>query len=247
MSHQRTFDFPVALLIGQAGRLLGALRDATVGPAVQKRLATGYDATLEAQIATVQKGGTDKSTAGGAMVQLTQAQAEAYTEMERLMGDARHSATLAFAKGDPRLHLEFSVGVQDQSHDLDHELQFASTILKGCGTYSAQLAAEGWTADDTTALSAAITTLEGDPSVRDTAGDAKKRITSSRNSAASSLYKMCLTEQNAARLAYPVTQVGTVAGVAEARARFLLDEFPPRNGTAAPTPAPPAPATTPAK
>jgi hypothetical protein len=144
--------------------------------------------------------------------------------------------------------IEFSVGAQDQSHDLDHELQFANTIFKGCGTYTAQMAAQGWTADDATALSAAITTLEGDPTVRDTTGDTKKRITSSRNSAANNLHRMCLTEQNAARLAYPVTQTGKVAGATEARARFLLDEFPPRNGTAAPTPAPaPAPTTPPAK
>jgi hypothetical protein len=126
MSHQRTFDFTIALLIGQAWRLLGALRDTVAGPAVLKRLKVGYDAGCQAQIKLVEKGGTDKSTAGGAMIQLTQAQVLAYTEMERLMSDARRFASLAFAKGDPRLHLEFSVGVQDQQHDLDHELQFAA-------------------------------------------------------------------------------------------------------------------------
>jgi hypothetical protein len=195
------FNFSVATLIGAAGRLLGALRDAVAGAAVLKRLKTGFDATLEAQIALVEKGGGDQSTAGGAMVQLTQEEATAYTEMERLMSDARRSASLAFPKGDPRLHLEFSVGVQDQPHDLDHELQYANTIVKGCQTYAAQLAEHGWTADDTTALDGYITTLEGDPAVRDTAGDTKKRITSARNSGANDLYKMCLTVQNAARLA----------------------------------------------
>ncbi len=170
MTHQRTFNFSVATLIGSAGRLLGALRDAIAGPAVMKRLKAGFDAALEAQIALVEKGGGDQSTAGGAMVQLTQEEAGAYTEMERLMSDAPpfqpHSP---FPKGDPRLHLEFSVGVQDQPHDLDHELQYANTIVKGCQTYAAQLAAEGWTADDTTALDDNITVLEGDPAVRDTA------------------------------------------------------------------------------
>lgn len=118
MTHQRSFNFPVALLIGQATRLLAALRDATVGPAVLKRLTTGFDASLDAQIKLVEKGGTDKTAAGGALVQLTQAQATAYTEMERLMSDARHSAALVFPKGDPRLHIEFSVGAQGQPHDL---------------------------------------------------------------------------------------------------------------------------------
>ncbi|HEY5234224.1 MAG TPA: hypothetical protein VIK35_11885 [Verrucomicrobiae bacterium] len=101
---QRNFNFPVALLLGQSRRLLGSLRDATDGPAVQKRLKTGFDAALETQIATVEQGGTDQKTAGGGMVGLTKEQAAAYTEMERLMGGARHSASLAFAKGDPRLH-----------------------------------------------------------------------------------------------------------------------------------------------
>ena len=108
-----------------------------------------------------------------------------------------------------------------------HELEFANTIVKGCTTYAAQLAEHGWTADDTTALSGYVATLEGDPALRDTASDTKKRITSARNSGANDLYKVCLSVQNAARLAYPITQAGKVAGVTEARARYLLDEFPP--------------------
>jgi hypothetical protein len=243
MSHQRTFDFPVAVLLGGANRLLAALRDPTAGPAVLKRFKQGYDATFQAQITLVEKGGGDQSTAGGALTELTDEQGLAYTEMERLMSGARASAMLVFAKGDPRLHTEFTVGAQEQSHDLDHELQYANIILKACQTYAAQLAEHGWTADDTTALSTNITTLEGAVPVHDTANDTKKRITSGRNAAASVLYKQCLSVQNAARLAYPVSQAGKVAGITENRARFLLDEFPPKGGTTAapaPTPAPAA-------
>lgn len=89
---------------------------------------------------------------------------------------------------------------------------------------------------------------QGDPTQRDTAGDSKKRITSGRNAAANDLYRLCLTAQNAARLEYAITKVGKVPGIAEARARFLLDEFPPKGGNGA-TPAPPAPPapTSPAK
>ncbi len=73
--------------------------------------------------------------------------------------------------------------------------------------------------------------------------DGKKGITANRNRAASALYKMGQSIQNAARLAYPSTQLGKTEGLEEARARYLLDEFPPRNsGGAAPAPAPtPAP------
>ena len=246
MTHQRTFNFPVALLIGQASRLLAALRDSLAGPAVLKRLKAGFDAGLDTQIQLVQKGGTDQKTAGGVLAGLTQEEAEAYTEMERLMSDARRSAALVFSTGDPRLHLEFTVGVADQPHDLDHELEYANTIVKGCQTYADQLAEHGWTADDTTALDGYITTLEGDPALRDTAGDKKKRITSTRNSGANDLYQMCHSVQNAARLAYPLTQAGKIAGTIENRARFLLDEFPPHNGSPGAVPAPgPGPATTP--
>jgi hypothetical protein len=245
MTHQRSFNFPVALLIGQGTRLRAALRDTTVGPAVLKRLKPGFDTSLDTQLQLVQQGGTDQTTAGGVLIGLTQAEADAYTEMERLMSDARHSATLAFPTGDARLHLEFTVGLADRSHDLDHEIDYANTIVKGCQTYAAQLAEHGWTADDTTALAGYVTTLEGDPALRDTAGDQKKRITSARNSAANDLYKMCLSLQNAARLAYPLTQAGKVPGITEARARFLLGEFPPHNGSASPAPAPePAPTAT---
>ena len=245
MSHQRTFDFPVAALLGGGNRLLAALRDATAGPAVLKRLPAGFDTALDAQIKLVEKGGTDQSTAGGAITDLTEEQAAAYTEMERLMSDARRSASLAFAKGDPRLHIEFTVGAQDQPHDLDHELQYARTIATGCTTYAAQLAPHGWTADDTTALDANATLLEGADPNADTAMDTRKRITSARNTAANALYKMCLSTQNAARLAYPVTQTGKVPNITENRARFLLDEFPPKGGSAA-APAPvPAPASAP--
>lgn len=54
MTHQRIFNFPVPILIGQSTRLLGALRDATVGPGVLKRIKTDagatFDAKLDAQI-----------------------------------------------------------------------------------------------------------------------------------------------------------------------------------------------------
>lgn len=113
MSHQRNFDFPIALLVGQANRLLAALRDPVVGPSVLKRLKAGFDAVLDAQIKLVQKGGTDKSTAEGGIHLLTQAQANAYNEMERLMSDARHSASLVFSKGEALLKLEKHGGVAD--------------------------------------------------------------------------------------------------------------------------------------
>ena len=107
----------------------------------------------------------------------------------------------------------------------------------------------GWLAEDTTALDAAIATAAGADQTQESAADKKGGITGARNRAASTLYKQCLTIQNAARLAYPSTKVGKQDGIEEARARFLLDEFPPRGGASAgvnPDPHAPTPPTPPA-
>ena len=135
--------------------------------------------------------------------------------------------------------------MQDQPHDLDHELQYANTIVKGCQTYAAQLAEHGWTADDTTALAATSARWKA------TRPCATRRATQRSASPAPQFRRKRPLQnvpdrQNAARLAYPITQVGKVPGVTEARARFLLDEFPPqRDNSAAPVPTPtPTPAPT---
>jgi len=50
---------------------------------------------------------------------------------------------------------------------------------------------------------------------------------------------MCQSTQNAARLAFPSTQLGKTEDLEAGRARFLLDECPPRGGASGgPTPAP---------
>ena len=92
------FDFPMSDLLGNAHRFLTALRDTIAGPPVQKRLKSGFDAALAAQIALVEKGGGDQRTAGGALIELTKEQGLACTKMERLMGGARH----ANSDGDAR-------------------------------------------------------------------------------------------------------------------------------------------------
>ena len=107
MPTPRTFDFPVSTLVRDSKRLLGALGDPTVGPPVATRLkkknpdaakpALEFAPGFEAQIARVEKGGTDQSTAIGGIGELTQEQAAAFTELERLMAGARRSASLTAA------------------------------------------------------------------------------------------------------------------------------------------------------
>ena len=166
------------------------------------------------------------------------------------MSAVRRTATLLFPKGDPRLHAEFKVGI-NEPQDLASELERARVILTGCQPHAEALAEHGWVAEDTQALSDAIELLGGADDDQEASSDKKKGITAARTLAANALYKQCLTVQNAARLAYPSTKLGKLDGMEEARARFLLDEFPPRGGTATgqspdphgpPTPPTPAPA-----
>ncbi len=97
--------------------------------------------------------------------------------------------------------------------------------------------------EDTAALAASIDLLDGGDTEHEAAKDKKKGFTQGRNLAANALYKMCLSIQNAARLAYPATQAAKDEATLVARNRYLLDEFPPRNGASngdkpAPPPAP---------
>ena len=245
MSSLRSFNFPVSTLIRDAKRLQGTLVDPTLGGPVAKRLKADFPATLGAQIVVVEKGGINQSGATGAIGTLTQAQAEAYTELERLMASARRSASLAFPKNDVRLRSEFQVGISEP-RDLASELDRAGKIAAACALHADVLAERGWIADDTAALTTAIATLTGSDQTQEAAKDQKKGMTAARNLAANTLYNLCLTVQNAARLAYPNTQSDKSEIVVEARARFLLDEFPPRGGASAgdTPPAPPAPPAT---
>ena len=156
----------------------------------------------------------------------------AFTEMERLTSGARRSAGLAFPKNDARLRAEFQVGVND-AQDFDSELERAGKVLAACRTHAAALAGHGWIAADTTALESAVQTLDGSDETQEATKGKKKGITATRNRNANELYRQSLTVQNAARLAYPSTQLGKVDGIEEARARYLLDEFPPRGGASA--------------
>ena len=244
MSIPRNFHFPISTLTRDAQRLLGALTDSTVGPLVTARLTSDFAVTFEAQITLVTTGNAKKSGAIGAIGELTQEQVEALPDLERLMAGARRTAALTFPKNDARLHSEFQVGIHEPQ-DFASELARAELILAACKTHAAALAEEGWSATDTTLLEQTIALLGGGDLDQEAAKDKKLGITSARNTAANLLYKYCLRTQNAARLAYPSTLSGKADGLEEARARYLLDEFPPRGGASAgdaPTP-PPAPGT----
>jgi hypothetical protein len=242
MSTPRKFDFPISTLVRDSKLLHAALVDATVGPAVARRLAKKnpvagqpdivFAPRFEAQITLVENGGIAQSGAIGSIGQMTQEQIEAFAELERLISGARRSAVLAFPKNDARLHSEFQVGIHEPS-DFASEIERAKKILAACEAHADALDDHGWIDEDTTALAAFIDLLDGGDTEHEAAKDSKKGFTQGRNLAANALYKQCQSIQNAARLAYPASKAAKDEATLVARNRFLLDEFPPRGGTSA--------------
>ena len=115
--------------------------------------------------------------------------------------------------------------------------------------YATDLQAKGWIPADTAALGTAVAALAEVAPEQDKAEDDKEGLTNQKVIDANALYADCLTIQNAARLQYPAgtDAAGNAKNITE-RARFLLEEFPPRNrekpdggtqGNTPPTPAVP--------
>jgi hypothetical protein len=255
MPANRTFDFPISTLIRDAKRLHGALIDTVTGPAVARRLAKKnpvagqpdivFAPRFDAQIKLVENGGIAQSGAIGEIGEMTQEQIAAFAEMERLLSAARRSAGLAFPKSDVRLRNEFQVGIHEPS-DFASEIDRAKKVLAACQTHADALDDHGWLEEDSAELDGLIDQLDGDDTEHEAAKDQKKGFTAGRNLAANTLYKMCLSVQNAARLAYPSTKANKNETILVARNRYLLDEFPPRGGASAgdkpvTPPAPPTP------
>ncbi|MGL4399614.1 MAG: hypothetical protein ACRCXD_07075, partial [Luteolibacter sp.] len=237
MPANRSFSFPISVLTRDAKLLHGALVDTVIGPAVARRLSKKnpvegqpdivFAPRFEAAIRLVENGGIAQSSAVGDVGQLTQEQIEAFAEMERLISGARRSANLAFPGNDVRLRSEFQVGIHEPA-DFPSEIERAGKVHAACLLHADALDDHGWLDEDTTALGDAIDLLDGGDTEHEAAKDQKKGFTKARNLAADALYKMCLSVQNAGRLAYPANKAAKDETILVARNRYILDEFPPR-------------------
>ena len=238
---QSRFHFPLTVLLWAARRLHDALTAAVFTTAMADRLnadtdnfATRFAAKLEALGA----GDVSQKSKTGQPGSLTRSQDADVTELERLMAGARRSARLAFLDDHVKLHSEFQVGIHEPQ-TLDAEPERANIILAGCqlaANFQA-LQAQGSQPKDTTALGTAIAQLSGTSLAKDGALSERIGLTGEKIVAANAVYEDALRIQNAARLEYLANLLGTEA----ARARFLLDEYPPRDrsepsgGTQVPT------------
>ncbi len=231
MHTKRKFHFPLSTLLHAATGLANALSDTDYAADMAARLddpaATPplvFATDLVATIAAVQTEIQKQSGKTGDTGDLTEDQAAAFAEIERLTAAARRTARLAFPGDDVKLHAEFQVGHHDK-HDLAAVLDRAGKILAAVRRYPDPLKTKGWLTADTTALDDALTALNIAANDQDEAFADRVQFTADLARAANTLYALCLTCQNAARLQYPSTKPGTEA----ARARFLLETFPPRD------------------
>lgn len=244
MSDKRKFSFPLSTLLHAAKSLDAALDDLDYAAAMAARLddptATPpiiFRTLLETALAEVRAQVEKQVGKTGDAGQLTSEQEKAYAEVERLSAAARRSARLAFPDDEVRLRSEFQVGIH-QPQDQGSILARAEKTHTAAVKYAADLRRQGWLPTDADELATALAAFSGVILDQDEALADRVQFTADLTRAANTLYKLCQACQNAARLQYPGTQPGQEA----ARARFLLETFPPRDRTPAEPPAPPAPA-----
>jgi hypothetical protein len=129
--------------------------------------------------------------------------------------------------------------VRDQK-DVASILIRARKIHGACAAHAETLAPHGWSAAAQGSLAAAIDVLAAASVDQSTGSDVKEGFTASRNLVANALYKQCRTVQSVARLVYPDRKAASDPAVLEARARFLIGQFPRRRPTTVDSPSPSA-------
>ena len=170
------------------------------------------------------------------MSALTQSQASALLDLTQRTAAARQVALIAFPGEDAMLRGEFQVG-GDGPQDMASVVQRARKLLAACTDHATDLAPHGWSAAAQAALSSAIDAVANITLNRSAATDAKRGSTCSRNLSANTLYNQCRTVQTIAAMVYPASLADRDPAAVEARARFLMGEFPScPSASASPTP-----------
>ena len=223
----RGFRTSTATLVCDAQRLLSALQEKSIGVPVANRLSPHFIAEFESGIAGVMRLQSLQSGANGTLGSLVQEKSVAKADVVHLCHVARRAAALAFAGESTLLRGEFQVGARG-SRAIADRLERAKAILAACERHAVVMAEFGWIPATTAQLSASIATLADVDRTRESTADGKLRLTAERLASANRLYRQCLAIQNAARLVYdgPDRREDPVA--IEARARFLVGEFPRR-------------------
>lgn len=231
-----TFHFAVSVLTHNAGLLLDALKDDTIGPPVLARL--GGDPFKTAFAKLLKDVGEAPATRAGQTGDtgtLTQEQNAALAETRRLDSAARRSAGLALKGQGVVLKQEFKIGNSSGS-GLADEIADAKVIQTATVKYATQLGTQGWTAQDSTDLENAIGGLDGVDLTQEASKKKSLDLTAAAVDDANQLYAQCLALENAARLQFPSTKKGNEG----TRARYLIGIFPPTGHNPPPPADPPA-------
>ena len=229
MSTRRKFNFSVATLTHSAELLGSATTDPAYQVAMEERLGAEFVGNFPEKITAVTGKSAAQSSQTGDISNLTLQQQMDYKEMERLTAGCRRSARLAFTGHNTLLSAEFQVG-GGNIKAISAVIARARLTHAASTKYAADLAAKGWIDKDNTALGAAIDKLKDVGTEHEEASDERLGLTDAKIIQANALYHDCLVIQNAARLEYPTGKdaTGNARNLTE-RARFLLDEFPPRD------------------
>ena len=239
MSKKTPVHFPLSIVVGEGKLILDA---ATAHPELAPRFKPGFLTTAGTLLATVKQQVTGQKQKRGNVGILSQAQLDEIHDFQHLVHAAKETAKLAFKGQDVLLSQEFYVGV-NTPNDLQSQLARGRTVLDSLqlAANADAIAGQGWTADETTALTNIIASIEGDKTLLEKAKGASLGSTGERNASADSLYAALKTVQNAANLQWPESDPAN----AEVRAEFRFATFPPKHSVAEePVPPVPPPVTT---
>jgi hypothetical protein len=239
MSKKTPVHFPLSIVVGEGKLILDA---ATAHPELAPRFKPGFLTGANLLLATVKQQVTGQKQKRGNVGILSQAQLDEIHDFQHLVHAAKETAKLAFKGQDVLLSQEFYVGV-NTPNDLQSQLARGRTVLDSLqlAANADAIAGQGWTADETTALTNIIASIEGDKTLLENAKGASVGSTGERNASADSLYAALKTVQNAANLQWPESDPAN----AEVRAEFRFATFPPKHSVAdEPVPPVPPPVTT---
>ena len=238
MSKKTPVHYPLSIVVGEGKLILDA---ATAHPEFAPRFKPGFLTNAGTLLATVKQQVTGQKQKRGNVGILSQAQLDEIHDFQHLVHAAKETAKLAFKGQDVLLSQEFYVGV-NTPNDLQSQLARGRTVLDSLqlAANADAIAGQGWTADETTALTNIIASIEGDKTLEKAKG-ASLGSTGERNASADSLYAALKTVQNAANLQWPESDPAN----AEVRAEFRFATFPPKHSVAEePVPPVPPPVTT---
>jgi len=222
---KRKYTFARAVLVRDGTTILAAA--VKYGVQLGDRLSTARHQEITGYLATVRTGDTGQNLNAGNIGDLTVAQNQQFKKVLTQFGALRDFASRAFKTDKVKLREQFSVGAPETKKLAEIQLRVATAVAAARqAANAAALTAKGWLAADTNELETLAGSLKTtdetqEEGKRDKVGDTAQLI-----DAENKLYDGLLDIQGIARKVFAADNPANVT----ARADFLLNTFPPRNG-----------------